>query len=472
MDQLDLDVNDEYCDADEKSVRHRQKIRKFTESVAAIAAATLLAISTIPLEPPRIGNCRNTRLEALQYVRSWDDDMFRRQFRLCREDFGNLLTLIAPLIARNEVKAIASSGSSISPELRLMITLRILAGAKHLDMIWYRVSVDHVQEYVEDCLKAINSVVDNINVPKTDAEWRIESEKFRAVLTDKHGSMGDEMLGGICGAGDGFVVQIIEPVKSDLDGRPSKIYMNRKGFFALLVQAFCGAHTNFWFFRVGWPGATNDITAYKQTALHKNSTNRSLATSIPDWVSYVLDEAYSSIGGCHLTPFTSHQLKKAFLLDDASKTLYYKMRSFNHTLSSQRITIERAFGQLVRRWGILWGPNSARLSKVSLMVQCCAKLHNICVERWLINGRRTGLDAVDQLENIPDQMNIENADRPEDAEVAMRLTNRYVGIGTRAARCDIRTDMMNMIWDTGLRITSSEDLVGLPIIGDDDPDAL
>ena len=156
--------------------------------------------------------------------------------------FWESLRLIAPLIARNVVKATASSGSPICPELRLMITLRILAGANHLDMIWYRVSVDHVQEYVVDCLKAINSAVDNINVPKTDAEWRLESEKFRAVLTEKHGSMGDDMLGGICGAGDGFVVQISE---SDLDGRPSKIYMNRKGFFALLVQAFCGAHTNF-----------------------------------------------------------------------------------------------------------------------------------------------------------------------------------------------------------------------------------
>lgn len=69
-------------------------------------------------------------------------------------------------------------------------------------------------------------------------------------------------------------------------------------------------------------------------------------------------------------------------------------------------------------------------------------------------------------------MNIEEADRSEDAEVAMRLTNRYVGIGTRAARCDIRTGMIYMIRDTGLRITSSEDLVGLPIIGDYDPDAL
>ena len=85
---------------------------------------------------------------------------------------------------------------------------------------------------------------------------------------------------------------------------------------------------------------------------------------------------------------------------------------------------------------------------------------------------RTGLDAVNQLEDIPHQMNIEDAERPEDGEVAMRLTNRYIGIGARAARCDVRTNMMNMIWDTGLRITSAEDLLGLPIIGDDDSDAL
>ena len=33
----------------------------------------------------------------------------------------------------------------------------------------------------------------------------------------KHGSMGDKMLGGICGAGDSFVVPITEPVKADLE---------------------------------------------------------------------------------------------------------------------------------------------------------------------------------------------------------------------------------------------------------------
>lgn len=297
----------------------RKKRARLQGTIIAVVTATLMIFTSIPLEPPRIGNCRNSRPEALQNVRSWDDDMFRRQFRLCREDFGDLLLKIAPLIERNEVMARRSSGSSICPELRLMITLRILAGAKYLDMIWYRVSVDHVHENVEDCLLAINSVVDNIKIPVTNLEWRIESENFRAVLRAKHGSLGDDMLGGICGAGDGFVVPIREPFKSDLEGRPSKNYMNRKGFFALLVQAFCGAHTNFWYFRVGWPGATNDITAYKQTDLHRNSTNKTLITSIPNWVSFVLDEAYSSVGGCHLTPFTSHQLQRAFLLPDQHK---------------------------------------------------------------------------------------------------------------------------------------------------------
>jgi hypothetical protein len=70
--------------------------------------------------------------------------------------------------------------------------------------------VPRAQIYVRDCLLAINSVLDNIKVPTTDAEWRLESEKFRQVLRCKHGSMGDEMLEGICGAGDGFVVQITE----------------------------------------------------------------------------------------------------------------------------------------------------------------------------------------------------------------------------------------------------------------------
>jgi hypothetical protein len=102
------DYRSENYDSDDSEDHDRK--RRIVVAVAVVIATVLTSISTIPIEPPRIGNCRNSRPEALQYVRSWDDDMFRRQFRLCREDFGEILKLIAPLIQRNVKQAQNSSG--------------------------------------------------------------------------------------------------------------------------------------------------------------------------------------------------------------------------------------------------------------------------------------------------------------------------------------------------------------------------
>jgi hypothetical protein len=76
MDSPDYESEDELDTA--------MKRRKLVATVAAVTIGVLTVFSTIHLEPPRIGNCKNMRPEALQYVRSWDDDMFRRQFRICR----------------------------------------------------------------------------------------------------------------------------------------------------------------------------------------------------------------------------------------------------------------------------------------------------------------------------------------------------------------------------------------------------
>ena len=66
----------------------------------------------------------------------------------------------------------------------------------------------------------INSRIDNLLLT--------ESEKFREVLS---GLFEEQRLDEVYGARDGFVVQITEPVASDLYKKPSKIYMNRnKGY--------------------------------------------------------------------------------------------------------------------------------------------------------------------------------------------------------------------------------------------------
>jgi hypothetical protein len=92
----------------------------------------------------RAPNVHRDRHHALEFVRSWSDNEFQCQFRLRREVFATCLGLLNVDLQRNEKMAKNSSGSSISPEMMFLITLRILAGASYLDMIWYRVSIKHV----------------------------------------------------------------------------------------------------------------------------------------------------------------------------------------------------------------------------------------------------------------------------------------------------------------------------------------
>ena len=70
------------------------------------------------------------------------------------------------------------------------------------------------------------------------------------------------------------------------------------------------------------------------TDLHHKANN----DLFPAWATFVLDEAYSSCGKMHLTPFSLHQLKRE---KRNNQLLYFKMLAFNNVLTSQRITIKK-----------------------------------------------------------------------------------------------------------------------------------
>jgi hypothetical protein len=67
--------------------------------------------------------------------------------------------------------ATCSSGSPITPELMLMITLRVLAGASYLDMIHYRFHVDSVASIVWKTVQSIHKRTDNIKLASDDGEY-------------------------------------------------------------------------------------------------------------------------------------------------------------------------------------------------------------------------------------------------------------------------------------------------------------
>ena len=447
-----------------------QQLVNIVCSASIISALVLTdpSFGSIPLLPGRVGNEHRDRQHSLLTVRSWDDTMFKRQFRLTRLDFNMVLEKIYTSLYRNEQQAINSSGSAVSPELKLLITLRILAGASYLDMIWYNVCVDHVMDLVAETCLAIHNKINNIKMPSTEADFVRLSDGWQHRIKSKFGDIAAGIFQTVIAAGDGFVVEIDEPVREDLNGRPAKLYVNRKGYFGLVVQAFCDAVCRFVYFNVGWPGSTNDVTAYDQSSLR----NKMRDGSFPEWVGFVLDEAYSSFGGTHFTPFTQNQLDRAYNEGGVEKRLYYQMRAYNHCLSSLRIHIERAFGLLVRRWGILWKSSELRLKRIILIVVVCAKLHNICLDRWILEHGEAAAYSFFDNDDILEHVDIPHmSPLPTDEEVTNRFRNAMNELIDRrsaraAASADMRVHDMQLIYQAGIRITAnSQSLNGLPAIG-------
>lgn len=416
--------------------------------ILAAGACALGAIYTLYLPKLKIPhfrrpNVHRDRSHALEFVRSWDDVMFFRQFRLKRIDFYNLLRLILKQLEGDEEMARRSSGSSVNPELRLCMTCRILAGAQYLDMIWYQVHVDHVWDYISPVLEAIHSTVDNVRLPVSEADINAHAAEWGRVQTRK---LGCRPTPDLLGAADGLVIQRKKPTKKELEGRDPAMYMNRKGYYAWVALAIVGAFCQFLMFEIKWPGATNDCTAFMQSKAvqwmaHLNNLKRG-------WVAG--DDAFSGLEERLLTPFTKCQLKKG---KEGGLTEYLKMRAFNHILSSQRITVERAFGLLVRRFGCLWSAFEKGEENALLMVIVCVKLHNICIERWRIENptktNPTDLEVPDHFE-LPDGLAV------LDKEVADRLENKYPGAPKRAKQNQIRLGFCNSIYGNGIRFENDE----------------
>lgn len=67
-----------------------------TCSVVLALIATDLSFSSISPLPGRAGNEIRDRGAAITECRSWDDDMFKRQFRMTRRAFNTLIEKVAP----------------------------------------------------------------------------------------------------------------------------------------------------------------------------------------------------------------------------------------------------------------------------------------------------------------------------------------------------------------------------------------
>ena len=296
------------------------------------------------------------------------------------------------------------------------MTLRYLAGGNVWDIVdMHGVSPAAFYKYLWLTVEAINNLVRLPGLPIR------HPEKFQQ-LSDGFYSLNGSTMAGCIGAIDGIAIEIMKP--SPWDSPYPKQYMNRKHFFSINCQAICDADLRFTWCSLQCSGGIHDSLAWQATSLYEQLDNMEL----PEGYWLVGDGAYDC--------------RPWMIVLFPGRTLTKTRSDFNFYQSRTMITIERAFGVLTARWGILRRQMTCSLQHARATVQCCMRLHNICIYNPEFDPIRKGKEK-----EVQDDVDRFRLVRQSDG-LAVALTaaqrkgrNRAVDVSVREELCERLHDM-------------------------------
>ena len=355
---------------EDEEFNERRRAFAVAAGVAAVVANLKLFNEEKKMKSP---SEKRDRLSVKAKILSMNPATFKRHYRLDRPTFMALLSTISPSLEPTEVgKRVATnaSGSYVEPIIQLAITLRMLAGGSYLDISFgYNISEKEVYNIFHKVLIVLDMKLDNIDFPYEDEEKLRDLESTFSKISKGN-------FRGTVAAGDGIVFRTIKPDVDAVDGNV-RSFFTRKGFYAHALQAFCDGNCKFTHISMKVCASTHDGTAYVLTGLSQRISEGKLA----EWAHVVLDDAYVC-SNQELSPWRG-------------KNLTPEKDTFNYFLSLHRQTIERAFGMLVRRWGILWRALRFGVKINSRIISVCCKLHNLCIDAFGENASNIQCSSLD-----------------------------------------------------------------------------
>ena len=355
------------------------------DSVALIQSMILMVEISNNLSKAALSRVPKVRPSWSQESSRFSDRMFLRLFRMYRQCFNCLCNRIEKAVGEKVFKSEkyldtlrasgasspfgrmnhaseTSCGSWIPGEAKLAMTLRYLAGASYLDLyLWFNVSPEHILIIIRDCIKQwlCNDDVFAIDFYGEVLQRSSEIERISRDYSEKSGGI----MSGCFGAIDGWLVKIKCPTLHDVNN-PGK-YMSRKGFFALNVQAIVDKKKRILWRLIGEKGSAHDSTVFKNSTLYKH-------------LMLISDELYEK--RLYLVGDSAYSLRGFLLCPYDNATSGSAEDSFNYFLSSQRIYVECAFGEVDRRFGIFWRPLEGSLHNHQFTIDACLRLHNFIVD--------------------------------------------------------------------------------------------
>jgi len=200
----------------------------------------------------------------------------------------------------------------------------------------------------------VDPLLNNIHFPSTPAEFASQSALFSRG--------GRNPLRWCVSAIDGIALRIRRPRVSEVPNPSS--YWTRKGFFAIKVQAAVGGNYRVHFLSTVTAGSCHESTAFSASGLAELLA-RDDGLPRGHWVAG--DDAYIA-GERFLTPWPGTNLP-------------WDKDAYNYYHSSSRTFVEQVFGQVVGQWGILWRSVRFSVSRASLILRVCVRLHNFLIGR-------------------------------------------------------------------------------------------
>ena len=247
--------------------------------------------------------------KTMEMLAEMPDDKFQSSFRLNREEF-------AMVVDKLDIHQGRHGGRLIHPpEIQLALTLRYLSDGSYLDLslIYCRFTVSTFYYILHRTIALINASFD-IKFP-CGLDDNTPGKQFR--------------LPGCVGAVDGILIPITMPPK-----HARSAFWCRKGFYALNMQAVVDANCCFTYVHVKWAGPTPDSTAFKSSTLY-TSAEAGMIPNLTEGRFLAADSAY---------PLRKWMIKP---YDRNRMVVGSPNEIFNKNLSSDRVTVERAFGMLV-----------------------------------------------------------------------------------------------------------------------------
>lgn len=127
--------------------------------------ATLAVANYVHLRKVRIITKRR-ELNLNDLIIEVGDDLFKRLYRFVVLQFKQFFGLLKPNLERRHNRT--GSGATNDVENRLLITLRMLAGASYLDVQWtYKVASSTIYKIFYEKLEYLNKVLPAIGFPVT-----------------------------------------------------------------------------------------------------------------------------------------------------------------------------------------------------------------------------------------------------------------------------------------------------------------